>query len=326
MERAGSGDNAEVIDKTRILEYVSGREGIGYQHSKEHDKFIRGAIVTGVGMGLIRASIEECAAVKEFVAEHEYKHGTDPLVFIAAELLWSCHDENQDLSFREFSTACAVNSIIGFKKTPVIIRRSMIQARQLGYKTPAVMAAEIKTSPHSPVKDKPYRKPLSIQQLRDTLEALENRDLFRRCQTSRRTVYFSTTLNRTELVAAAKERVEKKTKVQMLRELDRAIFTKTNGNQTGTNQEPLKKETGEKGTTKGGTTKAGTSQEPDGSQLETSGGTSDGTTSGTTKTNAFEINAPLTNAPKEKLGTDERDSPSSEQISAMLKQLREVIA
>ena len=295
LDRAG--ENADVIDKTRVLQYVSEHEGIGYNHSDEHDKFIRGAIVTNVKLGWIKTTVDECAAVKRFVDEHQRKHGTDPLVFIAAELFWSCYDDNQDFSFREFSTACAVNSVIGFKKTPVLIRRSMIIARQLGYKTPQVMAAELAAKGAK-------RKPLSIQQLRDTLDNLERRDLFRRCQTSRRTVYFSTTLDRTELLAAAKERVEKKNKLQKLRQQEREMFTQPGGSQSGTNQEPLKKETGKNG--KIGTTKGGTSQQPDGSQSETAGGTTDGTTSGTTKINAFEINAPLTNAFKQERVNDER--------------------
>jgi hypothetical protein len=291
LERAGGGDGAKQIDSEQIHEYAIKNKISDYNQSERHDQLIRGAIITGVSIHWLHGTIKECDAVNHFVAVHEQKHGTDPLVFIAAELFWSCHDDNQDFSFREFSTACAVNSVIGFKQTPVLIRRSMIIARQLGYKTPQVMAAELAAKGAK-------RKPLSIQQLRDTLDNLERRDLFRRCQTSRRTVYFSTTLDRTELLAAAKERVEKKNKLQKLRQQEREMFTKPGGNQSGTNQEPLKKETGKSG--KIGTTKGGTSQEPDGSQSETAGGTTDGTTIGTTKINAFETNAPLTNAFKQK--------------------------
>ena len=280
----------------KILAYVIEHENIGYSQSARHDQFIRGAIITNVKLGWINTTINECDAANRFVAEHERKHGKDPLVFIAAELFWSCHDDNQDFSFREFSTACAVNSVIGFKKTPVIIRRSMIQARQLGYKTPLVMAAEL---PEANRKRPDKRKPLSVQQLRDTLDNLEKRDLFRRCQPGRRTVYFSTTLDLAELRAAVKERVEKRSKVQLRRQLDREMFAKPGGNQSGTNQEPLKKETGKTGENR--TTKGGTNQEPNGSQTETT----DGTTSGTTKINAPVINAPLTKAFKEERGNGE---------------------
>ena len=260
LERAGAGDGAEEIDSKRIREYVLEHENIGYSQSARHDQFIRGAIITNVKLGWIITTINECDAANRFVAEHERKHGKDPLVFIAAELFWSCHND-QDFSFREFSTACAVNSVIGFKKTPVIIRRSMIIARQLGYKTPQVMAAELTAKGTK-------RKPLSIQQLRDTLDNLEKRDLFRRCLPGRRTVYFSITLDLAELRAAVKERVEKQSKVQLRRQLDREMFVKPGGNQSGTNQEPLKKETGKTGEN-GTTKKGGTSQEPDGSQTGT---------------------------------------------------------
>jgi hypothetical protein len=303
LERAGGGNGAEQIDDQRIREYLIDHENQagGYNQSERHKQVIRGAIITNVTIGWIKGTIDRCDAVNNFVAVHERKHGTDPLVFIAAELFWSCHND-QDFSFREFSTACAVNSVIGFKKTPVIIRRAMIIARQLGYKTPAVMAAELVIPrrhdfDNPPLPKSKRRQSLSVQQLRDTLDNLERRDLFRRCQTSRRTVYFSTILDRTELLAAAKERIEKKNKLQKLRQQEREMFTKLDGNQSGTNQEPLKKETGKNG--KIGTTKGETSQKPDGSQPETAGGTTDGTTSGTTKINAFETNAPLTNAFKQ---------------------------
>ena len=297
LERAGGGNSAALIDKEKIVEYAIEHENIGYTPSVPHDQLIRGAIMTNVTLGWIQATVDRCDAATKFVGQHERKHGTDPLVFVAAELFWSCHND-QDFSFREFSTTCAVNSINGFKKTPVIIRRSMIQARQLGYKTPAVMTAEIKTSPQSPVKGKQYRKPLSTQQLRDTLDNLEGRDLFRRCQPGRRTVYFSTTLDLAELRAAVKERVEKRSKVQLRRQTDLEMFAKPGRNQSGTNEEPLKKAEGKSGEI--GTFKVGTSQEPDGNQLETACGTTGGTTTGTTKINAPIINAPLIKALKEK--------------------------
>jgi hypothetical protein len=303
LERAGGGDGAIQIDSEQIHEYAIRHKISDYNQSGRHDQLIRGAIITGVSIHGFNGIIKECDAVNRFVGEQERKHGKDAVVFIASELLWSCNDDNQDFSFREFSTACAVNSVIGFKKTPVIIRRSMIIARQLGYKKPQVMATELVIPRHhdfdnpSPPKSK-RRKPLSTQQLRDTLDNLEKRDLFRRCLAGRRTVYFSTTLDLTELRAAVKECVEKQSKVQLRRQLDREMFAKPGGNQSGTNQEPLKKETGKNG--KIGTTKVGTGQEPDGSQSETAGGTTEGTTNGTTKINAFETNAPLTNAFKQK--------------------------
>jgi hypothetical protein len=260
-----------------------------YNRSARHDQLARGAIITGVNLGNFSSNCKRCDAAQKFINERAFKNGTDPLVFIASEIFWSCHDD-AGLSYREFSTACAINSIIGFKMTPVLIRRGMIIARQLGYKTPQIMATELAINPGN-------RKPLSVQQLRDTLDNLERRDLFRRCQAGRRTVYFSTTLDRTELLAAVKERVEKMSKVQMLRQHDREMFTKQSGNQPGTSQEPLKKKSAKSEPLK---------HEPDGSQLETTDGTTDGTTSGTTKRNALLTSAPLTNAFKQERVNGER--------------------
>ena len=287
IERAGAGAGAERIDSNRIREYLNGDRVQDYNRSARHDQFVRGAIITGVNLGNFSSNCKRCDAAQKFISEREFKHGRDPLVFIASGIFWSCHDD-AGLSYREFSTACAVNSIIGFKKTPVLIRRAMIIARQLGYKTPQVMAAELTTDPAK-------RQPLSVQRLRDTLDNLERRDLFRRCQAGRRTVYFSTTLDAEQLRQAVKELKERNIKVRLRRELDRATFGK---NHSGTTQEPLK------------------NKEPVENQLETA----TGTTGGTTKRNALN-KCPLTNALKQ-----ERDTGRAPSGSVLVEDLVESVA
>jgi hypothetical protein len=150
------------------------------------------------------------------------------------------------------------------------VRRSLVIARQLGYKSPAVMEAG----------RRPDQKPLTIQQLRDSLDALEARDLIHRCQASPRNVYFSTWTTADELRAAVKAIVEKKSKVQELREIDR--------NSVGTIEEPqrnhLKWLEPEKEPLKH--TEPLKNEEPKENHIGTTGGTKTGTTIGTAKTKA----------------------------------------
>ena len=200
----------------KIQSYLGQHNVSDYNPSKiHHDQLVRGAFITNVNIGSVEGTAKRCEAVRKFVGPHERKYGYDPLVFIAAKLLWDCHNDN-GLTYREFTTACAVNSIIGFKQFPVLVRRQMIIARQLGYKTPAVMQAELNSNP--------TRKPLTVQQLRDTLDRLENRDLLRRCQASPRCVFFSTTLNHEQLRDGVQKLIKNRAKPSLNRETDRKLF------------------------------------------------------------------------------------------------------
>jgi hypothetical protein len=216
IERAGAGSD---IEDARVDEYIRQKPGTGYApHRKDHQTIIRGAIVLNVQVGHLPSTLGWCQEAKQFARALDAKHGLGPLVFISSELFWSCHNEDSP-TFRDFSVLCGVNSIIGFRKTPVLIRRGMVIARQLGYKSPAVMAAELQNR-----KD---QRPLTPQQLRDTLDRLESRELIHRCQASRRNVYFSTVTPWEELQKAVKEVVAHKRKVQLRRELDRAALSGT---------------------------------------------------------------------------------------------------
>jgi DNA-binding PadR family transcriptional regulator len=222
MERAGMG--AE-IESQRIREYIAENEQHGYNRSEAHNAILRGAIVCGVQVHNLPHIVDECGQCRTFVKQHEATYGAGPLVFISTELFWGCHNQDSP-PYRDFTVLCAVNSIIGFKKTPVLVRRGMILARQIGFKTPAVMTAEL-----------PKRKdqtPLTMQQLRDALDRLESRGLISRCQASRRNVYFSTTTAWEDLQKSVKELVAQKRRIQLRREVDRATVQ----NQNGTTQEP----------------------------------------------------------------------------------------
>jgi len=215
MHRAGL-DRAD-IGEDQIADYSRQHAGIGFNRSAtSHQTMVRGAIAINVNIGHVENTIKRLRESEAFVARIESTHGPSPLVFVAAELLWGCHNSDSP-SFREFSVLCAVNSVIGFKKSPVLIRRQMLIARQLGYKSPAVMLAEIR----------PDQKPLTTQELRTILDRLETRELVFRCWASPRNVYFSNTLKPDELRKAVQERRENRNKVKLRRDIDRETFGAT---------------------------------------------------------------------------------------------------
>jgi hypothetical protein len=221
MERAGT--EAKIEDESqRIGSYLIRNEVSGYNGSERHKAMVRGAIVCNVSMHNLPNTIKEADGCRAFTQHNERLYGPGPLVFISTELFWECRDRDEP-TYREFTTLCGINSIIGFKKTPVLIRRGMVIARQLGFKTPAVMEAELKKNP--------ALKPLTTQQLRNTLDHLEARDLLRRCQATRTCVYFSTTMPDEELRAAVKGIRQKKDAIRFRREVDRQLLA-------GTKQEP----------------------------------------------------------------------------------------
>lgn len=250
IERAGVG--SPQIGDERIGQYIGEHKLTKYNSTQRHNDIIRGAIVCGVNIHDVANIVRECDEATTFVSYREGRYGRDPLVFIATDLFWGCHDRD-DPCYRDFTAICAINSIVGFKKFPVLIRRSMITARQLGFKTPAIMAAELGTQPKLSA---PH--PLTTRQLRTTLNHLEQMDLIRRYQASRTCVYFSTTLAYDELKKAVQDRKATKNMVAIRRMLERG--SKGEGTNGGPSEGHLKRNSpkeGEKGPLKNGSPNEG---------------------------------------------------------------------
>ncbi len=220
--RAGNGTSADTIDDDRIEDFVKkhgGEKKIGYRKSDAHDQAVRGCVACNVKSGSMPNIIKQDSTVNEFVRKHEAVHGAGPLVFIGAKLLWECL--KGEFKWKDFTTLCAVNSIIGRKKTPVLIRRSLITARQMGFKTPVVMNLELpKLDPK-----KPHREPLTTKELRLCLDRLETRKLFVRCQVGMRRVYFGKGITREELRHLLRGMMSRKPSLQSIRAEDRKLFS-----------------------------------------------------------------------------------------------------
>lgn len=130
----------------------------------------------------IDALIEGREGAIEIVNLMEKAIGASPLVFIGAELFWECY--RGEMPYREFTVLCAVNSVIGQKTTPQLIRRTLLLARAAGFKKPTVYGEGC-------CKRLKPRPMLTVSQLRWTLDKLEKRGLIARVQASPRSVFFS---------------------------------------------------------------------------------------------------------------------------------------
>src|SRR5436190_17228520 len=70
-----------------------------------------------------------------FVREWEQRYGKDANVRIGTSLLWEAKDDS-GVSYREFSILCAINSIIGKRRSiPKLITVPSVQARAAGFKS-----------------------------------------------------------------------------------------------------------------------------------------------------------------------------------------------
>lgn len=118
-------------------------------------------------------------------------HGRFPLVRIRADLLWdTIHGE---MPYRNFAVLCGVYSVIGAKKYPARITRDRIRAGAMGYKNVAMMTSDVLKQRQDGA------QPLTIDQLRHTLDVLETASCFARVQFSPRRVYFSHRMTREEM-------------------------------------------------------------------------------------------------------------------------------
>ncbi len=124
--------------------------------------------------------------LRAYITDFEKRHGRDARVRIKRGWLFDTRDGN-GLSYREFSVLCAIYSAIGDKEL-AIITRDRIRRCALGYRTAAIMQAELPTRA-----DK--GQPLTERQLRDTITRLHRNKYFARCTVARRITYYSIRLD-----------------------------------------------------------------------------------------------------------------------------------
>ncbi len=176
------------------------------RNKREHLEYVHGGKRLGVCKGSIPRAFELHKLCTEHSRQQAARHGRDAVCRMRHDLVFKTM--NGGMTWRDFSTLAAVYSVIGDKDFPVLIRRTLIQARQAGYKSPAVMKTE-------------NAKPLTLDQIRYTLDSLENAGCFCRIQASRKCVYFTHRMTRKAATEALTRKAIVKARTVANRSLDR---------------------------------------------------------------------------------------------------------
>ncbi len=159
----------------------------------EHVATMLGAEAIGVRVNSLAYPLEQWKRLRGFNESFAQKHGRDVEVRVRKDLVFECRD-NCGISYREFAVLSAVYSCIGAKSYPVRVTRQQIQCRMLGYKSPAVMQAEIASRTDGAT-------PLTLRQINYTLNALHERGFFARTRANERQTYYSHRMTLEEMEA-----------------------------------------------------------------------------------------------------------------------------
>ena len=158
------------------------------------------ATFLGVDIGTSDSTIGRWREADRFVRQWEGCYGKDALVRIGTSLLWEAHN-NTGVSYREFSILCAINSIIGKRRSvPKRITGPRIRVRAAGFKSWNI--AKSKT----PFDESRNASLLTEHQVRYTLERLHERKFFARARISPRRVMYMLGVTDDQLRALLRQR------------------------------------------------------------------------------------------------------------------------
>jgi len=114
-----------------------------FPRSARNGSLDEAATFLGVNIGCYDSTISRWKEADGFVRRWEQRYGKDALVRIGTSLLWEAHN-NTGVSYREFSILCAINSIIGKRRSvPRRITEPRIRARAAGFKSWDVAKSEL---------------------------------------------------------------------------------------------------------------------------------------------------------------------------------------
>ncbi len=151
-----------------------------------HCAALYGAEVIGISHGHFPSALERHKLICAHIAAFQGQYGREPFVRMKKNWLFDTRD-GHGITYREFSVLCAIYSAIGDKEL-AIVTRERIRRCALGYRTKAIMDAELPRRA-----DK--AQPLTERQLRDTITRLHRNKFFARCTVARRITYYSIRLD-----------------------------------------------------------------------------------------------------------------------------------
>lgn len=167
-----------------------------------HREILVGMHMLNVENGSIARMLEGHRLADAYRQQMEQDFGAFPTVRIRTTYLWEARS-GFGMSYREFSTLCAVYAVIGNKEEPVRICRDRIRAGALGYKSAKMLFSEKGDLTEFGAcilsKRADGAKPLTTDQVRYTLRRLHDRGHFARVQANQREVFFSHRLSRKKM-------------------------------------------------------------------------------------------------------------------------------
>jgi hypothetical protein len=186
------------------------------RNRRGHLEYVKGSKLLGVIRGGIPRAFDHHAQCTEYVGGQAARHGRDAVCRMRMDAVLEAMTGS--MTWRDFSVLAAVFSVIGWKPFPVLVHRSMIRARGLGYKSPSVMQAELV--------GRNDVQPLTEKQIRLTLDSLESSGWFARVQASARKVYFSNRMTRDAVIAHLEKSATAQGRAINNRMRDRAVMAR----------------------------------------------------------------------------------------------------
>ncbi len=187
------------------------------RNEREHLEYAFGQKNLGITKGHAPTACQNHTDASGYVRSYTAKHGRDAVCRLRDDLLFKARDGG--MKWRDFSTLAAVYSIIGGKPFPVLLYRSQIRARQLGFKSAAIMESVIADRPD-------LGPPLTEKQIRYTLDSLECAGWFARVQGSKRKVYFSNRLTREQMIEGLEKSAKAQGRAKLHRRQDAGIMAR----------------------------------------------------------------------------------------------------
>ena len=191
-----------------------------------HLHAVRGGEITNVIIGSTIGALARHDALHEFCKVFTASHGANPFVRLKSCFVFEARD-GTGVSARELSVLAAIYSVIGNKQGPVLITQAQIRRRALGYKSAAVMEAELPNRKDS-------GRPLTEWELRSLVDKLTVRKFFVRSTYGCRLTYYSHRMTQDGLGKAIIERKTFAFANKFLRREDDQAMTKAIQNQRST--------------------------------------------------------------------------------------------
>lgn len=169
--------------------------------NKWHCTVLLGSHEVGVTLSSLGTITDKLRALDSFIEGFEARHGKDATVRIKKNLAFEARD-GKGIDYRELSVLAAIYSVIGRRRVPVRITRQTLICRAMGYRTQAIMNAELAGR-------KDRAKPLTEWQLRTTLRHLVERRFVHSHTYGQRQTYYGVGMTRNDFHA---QLIESKTR------------------------------------------------------------------------------------------------------------------